>query len=259
VNCTDARDLLHACLDGELDADRRTPVERHLDACPECRREWDTLRALRSAVRDEAVKYTAPESLRERIRAALPVSAEPFRGPRRRLLPWLGVAVAAVLVVGLAAFVAWQFTGSLTPPVARDRLVQEVTASHARSLLADGVHLVDVPGPDRHVVKPWFQTRLDYAPAPVKDWKDQGFELKGGRLDYLDNRPVAALVYSRRLHFINLFIWPAADGDAVEGNASRRGYHLLYWTKDGMHYWAVSDLNLDDLRTFTRLVRDEGP
>src|SRR5262249_47383620 len=128
----------------------------------------------------------------------------------------------------------------------------EVTPAHARSLQDN--HLLDRPSDDRHQVKPWFQGRLDFAP-PVRDLSEQGFRLEGGRLDYLDERPVAALVYRRRDHVINLFVWPSAQGDGDVRSAARRGYRLAYWTQDGLTFWAVSDLNAGELAEFARLYR----
>ena len=132
-----------------------------------------------------------------------------------------------------------------------------MTASHARSLLAD--HLFDVASTDRHTVKPWFQGRADFSP-PVLDMKEHGFPLAGGRLDYLDGRTAAALVYRRRQHVINLFVWPAADGRASGVTTlARRGYNLAHWTESGLNFWAVSDLNAAELRDFARLVHDQAP
>jgi anti-sigma factor RsiW len=132
-------------------------------------------------------------------------------------------------------------------------MAEEVVSSHVRSLMAS--HLVDVSSSDRHVVKPWFAGKLDFSPSVV-DLIDHGFPLIGGRLDYLDKRPVAAVVYQRREHVINLFIRPAAhDADAVRTPVTTQGYHLLSWTRAGMTYVAVSDLNTNELLEFVRLVQ----
>jgi len=122
---------------------------------------------------------------------------------------------------------------------------QEVVASHLRSLMA--THLTDVPSSDHHTVKPWFNGKLDFSPI-VADFGDRGFVLAGGRLDYLGNRPVAALVYRRRQHVINLFTWPTSQPDLAIGAFDQQGYHAFHWTRSHVTYWAASDLNLEELR-----------
>jgi anti-sigma factor RsiW len=244
-------DLLPAYFDGELDAADRLAFEEHLTACPDCARELAAQQELRAALRDDSLRYRPPAGLAGRIRASL--AAERTVAPFPRRLAWL--AAAAILVGAGLAGAGLALLARV--PSADDRLAQEVTAGHARSLLAD--HLFDVPSTDQHVVKPWFQGRLDFAP-PVKDLKEQGFPLAGGRLDFLDGRTAAALVYHRRQHVINLFVWPAAGaGDSGVRTASRRGYHLAHWVEGGLNFWAVSDLNADELGEFARLARDAAP
>jgi anti-sigma factor RsiW len=156
------------------------------------------------------------------------------------------MALLAVIIVRLGP---WPFKHSQ-----EDLLAQEVLSSHVRSLMAS--HLTDVPSTDQHTVKPWFDGKLDFAP-PVQDLSGQGFPLVGGRLDYLEDRPVAALVYQRRKHFINLFIWPAAQ-DSEQRTIVRQGYNILHWTRGGMTYWAVSDVNASELNEFAQILQ-RGP
>ncbi len=243
--CPETRELLDAYLDGELDLVRTLDVDRHLAGCPECARAFDGMRALQAALRAAPLRHEPPPRLDARVRAALRREA----APRRRLaLAALAGAAAATLV--LAAAAVW------VRPAAAEPLAREVAAANARSLMA--AHLTDVRSTDRHTVKPWFAGRLDYAP-PVPDTSGCGFPLAGGRLDYLDGRPVAALVYERGRHFINVFVWPAPDaGDSEPALLFRQGYSLIHWEKGGMTWWAASDLNPADLRFFVDHVRDQS-
>lgn len=202
---------------------------------------------LRAAIRSRATYHTAPPALRAGIAKTVrevgksQAGAAPFW---RR--PWLqiGLAFACGVLVGLLVVAPYDSSD-------RQRLEREVVASHVRSLML--AHLTDVTSSDQHTVKPWFAGKLDFSP-PVSDLADKGFPLIGGRLDYLDQRPVAALVYSHRKHTINLLIWPAEETAELE-MASRQGYHLARWSDSGMQFWAVSDLNPADLQSFVELLR----
>jgi anti-sigma factor RsiW len=239
-------DLLHAYVDGELDVAHTLEVERHLRACPACTRACADLRHLGAALRAGLPRFRLPQGLPGRIRAAVRNKDQAGRPARGH---WRLAALAASLLV-LAAGV-----GLLWPPSAgQGRLVQEVIDSHVRSQLA-ARRLLDVESDDRHTVKPWFQGKLDFSPA-VRDLGDDGFTLVGGRLDYVNGRPVAALVYRRHQHVINLLTWPAAPGEADTGPraVTRQGYQVVSWRRQGMNGWAVSDLNAGELAEFARLV-----
>jgi anti-sigma factor RsiW len=249
-------DQLPAYFDGELDTARGRAFEDHLAACPDCTHELAALRDLRDALQDESFRHRPPANLEGRVHEALgrarSLPSLILNRPTRRWTTGLAAAAALAAAILFGATIPLAFrTTSLD-----DRLAAEVTAGHARSLLAD--HLFDVASTDRHTVKPWFQGRADFSP-PVLDLKEQGFPLAGGRLDFLDGRTVAALVYHRRQHVINLFIWPADGGESGPKTLSRRGYNLAHWTAAGLNFWAVSDLNGDELRDFARLMRDQAP
>jgi anti-sigma factor RsiW len=246
VNCDEAQTLLHAYLDGELDLVRALEIERHLGGCPACAGGVRRQRVLRDALAGASLYQRAPAGLRERVRASLRGGRRP--GPALPAMPWRALAVAASV-----AFVAALLWAVLRPRPSREELLaQEVFSGHVRSLME--AHRVDVPSSNAHTVKPWLGERLDFSPV-VKDLKDEDYPLVGGRLDYLDNRKVAALVYKRRDHVINLFEWPAgAAGDASPRGLPRQGYHLLHWREGGLNYWAVSDLNERELEEFAQLV-----
>jgi anti-sigma factor RsiW len=221
--------------------------EHHLESCAACQAAHEAQAALSAAVRASADRFRASEALRSRVRTALAEAATPApalsRLPRR-FWTWLGAGSAAAGAAMLAASLAL----FLAVPSAQDRLGQEIVAAHIRSLMVD--HLADVPSSDRHTVKPWFNGRLDLSP-PIADLAADGYPLIGGRLDYLDQRPVAALVYKHRQHVINLFVWPEPGAGASSPRLTeRQGYNVLHWTRPGLTSWAVSDLNPAELEDF---------
>jgi anti-sigma factor RsiW len=258
VNCEDARLLLHAHLDGELDAARDLEIARHLEGCAECTREFERLRAMRSRLRSGEFHFAAPPELEGRIRRALASEQRSARtaGIRRaRQLPRWSLIAAPL---ALAALLMIIFFPPMIRPSQNDLLAQEVVASHVRSLMAS--HLMDVVSTDQHTVKPWFAGKLDFSPI-VKDFTTQGFPLAGGRLDYIDNRTAAAVVYQHGRHIINLFMWPVAEGSGAEAfkTLSRNGYNVESFQQDGMQCWLVSDMQASELNRLAHLIASGEP
>ena len=248
MSCQQTHKLIDGYVDGELDLVKSIEIEQHLADCPACTQTYKSRRRLQSVVRNDALRFQPPADFEKRLRTSLRREEKTERRPVWLNWGWLlaGTLCGAVLV-GLLTL-----AGLFSRPSADDLLAQEVVASHVRSLMAD--HLMDVPSTDQHTVKPWFDGKLDFSPT-VKDLTPQGFTLTGGRLDYIGNRPVAALVYMRRQHPINLFIWPSTAAPVLSEKAlERQGFNLIRWSSGGMTYWAVSDLNLAELQQFAQLL-----
>ncbi len=250
MDCGEIGDLIHGYLDSELDLAQSLEIEQHLGSCPACSLAYANNLSLRKAIARSSLCYEAPESLRKRVCSAVRQASRAEAGPRRLEWRWkllwasLGAVAAMLLLV---------FTYRTTRPAAENLIVQETLSAHVRSLMPG--HLVDVASSDQHTVKPWFNGRLDFSP-PVRDLAADGFSLAGGRLDYIGNRAVAALVYQRHRHIISLFIWPSTHStSAAEKLLLERGYNLIGWTQSDMTYWAVSDVNVSELRQFVNLVR----
>lgn len=252
MSCQEARGVLDAYIDGELDLIRSVEFEHHLEECTRCRALRDEHEGLRQSLRADNLYFRAPTALAEKIRVKLRDDRDQrikTHVPKAAPVGWHTAALAAALIFLVLATAA--LVEMLRRPSASEVVAQQVVSSHIRSLMAN--HLTDVFSTDQHTVKPWFNGRLDFAPA-VKDLAPHGFPLIGGRLDYIDGRPVAALVYKRRQHVINLFIWPSSQSDSTHKPIVMRGYNLAHWTQSHMVYWAVSDLNARELVEF---VRDE--
>jgi len=271
MNCQEIADLLDAYLDGEVDALTSRKIEQHLQDCRNCEEAFEAHTALAHAITYNAPYYKAPTELRQQIQSSLRGAAgakaiggaqasqlffsRPQAEPRsaRFAVPWNWLALAAAIM--LVAIIGYSLLPRSQQPGSDQFLATQLIASHVRSLMAD--HLMDVASSDQHTVKPWLDAKLDFA-APVVDLSGDGFPLIGGRLDYLDNHSAAALVYQRRKHFINLFIWPTTPGDSkTQAQVGRQGYHLLHWSDSDFTYWAVSDVNIGDLESFKRLFEQQ--
>jgi anti-sigma factor RsiW len=241
MTCDEAEILLHALIDGELDAGHAREVEDHIAGCPRCAAQLAAYREMSTAVAGAGLRYTAPASLRQKIEAALPLPQ--VQAPSRRALLRgfaMGSAVSAIAASGIVAVV---LRGD-----DEQRILSEVVSAHLRSLQAG--HLTDVVSTDQHTVKPWFNGKLDVAP-PVVDLTAQGFTLIGGRLDYVDTRPIGAVVYRRRSHVINLFVAQTASTERRAAKTeSIQGFNIRRWSERGLNYWAVSDIAADELGDF---------
>jgi len=241
MTCDEARIMLHALLDGELDAGHSRDVEAHIASCAACAAELVAQREMQRVLADTNLRYTAPASLRDRIEASLP---EPQRQQptRRSVLRGfaMGSAVSALAATGIVAVVLRQDD--------QQRILSEVVSAHLRSLQAG--HLIDVVSTDQHTVKPWFNGKLDVAP-PVVDLTAQGFTLIGGRLDYIDARAIGAVVYKRRQHVINLFVAQTSSTEhRPPKTQTMQGFNCRRWGERGLNFWAVSDIGADELAEF---------
>jgi len=240
MTCEESEILLHALLDDELDAGHAREVEAHVAACPGCAAQLHQFRALRTAMSAKELRFSAPASLRTRLDAVIPTAPLPV--PSRRML-LKGFALGSMVSAAVAA----SFVITVVRSDQDQRVFGEVVSAHLRSLQAE--HLIDVQTSDQHTVKPWFNGRLDVAP-PVVDLTAQGFMLIGGRLDYVDGRAVAAIVYRRRNHVINLFVAQSAGSERSAKAETVQGFNIRFWSEQGLNFWAVSDLNTEELQEF---------
>jgi anti-sigma factor RsiW len=241
--------LLSAALDGELGSFRRWCMAGHLAGCPSCAAKLEEMQTMHGAIRATLIRHRAPPGLAQRIGNVLPREAlVPRTRARWRFAPLAGTGLAGALAgVALILLV-------LSGPSHHNgaSVTEAVLDSHIRSLMAD--HLTDVLASDQHAVKPWLSARLDVSP-PVQDFAAEGFPLIGGREDYIDSHPVAAVVYRRAKHVVNLLAWGALDAaDAPFRRETRQGFNLVFWRHGGIEYVAISDVEADQLATFARLV-----
>ena len=246
--CERADTLVHGYFDNELDALRAAEFESHLEKCPECVAALDALESLRSTINIAQPYEKMSPAFRKKILGDLNVKTPSVIATSRAATNWRWLAVAATFLVLI--YGAWRVS-SLNREDSRETLMaSKIVDAHLRSLQPG--HLEDVISTDQHTVKPWFDGKVDFAP-PVRDFTEQGFPLQGGRLDVVDNRTVAALVYGRRKHVVNVFIWPTSEKDAAPRTGSIQGYQWIDWRKQGMEFYAVSDASAPDLDQLQRL------
>ena len=238
--CADQELFLGGLVDGELDAANTALVEAHVARCANCREELERIEAVRGLVGSTGVRHAAPDELRRRI-AAMPELATKAAN-ENRLPRWLGPAAGGALAAAAAMFI-------ITGPVQQQALMDEqIVSGHVRSLQPG--HLIDVQTTNQHIVKPWFNGRVDLAP-PVPDLADRGFPLIGGRLDSIDGKTVPVIVYKRRLHTVNVFVWPAEQ--ARSRDFVRDGFAVREWSRNGLRFAAISDIPAGELQQFEQL------
>jgi anti-sigma factor RsiW len=244
MTCAESALLIHPLLDGELDAGHAREVEGHLEACRNCGAQFRAYRRMQQAMSAAQLRFTPPASLRRRIEAALPAAPALTiaRAINRRSM-FQGFAMGTALSAMAATLIV-----GVVGTDENQRVLGQLLSAHIRSLQSD--HLMDVQSSDRHTVKPWFNGKVDVSP-PVLDLTAQGFRLIGGRLDYIDGRAVACIVYLRRRHVINLFILKREGSDSQPSNLeTQQGFNIQHWTGEGLEFFAVSDLNTEELLEF---------
>jgi anti-sigma factor RsiW len=254
MTCHDVKPLLNARMDDEIDPIQRVALDSHFEKCSSCATDLEELESVRTSIRGEMPYYRAPANLRDQVKFALRGAEYIDTGARNstvaRLTDWrVWGAVAAT--VAFCAFATAPFL--VNEHNRRQLLAEELLSAHQRALLGRSV---DVISSDQHTVKPWFNGKLPFSP-PVTDLASEGFPLEGGRLDYVAERPVATLVYGRRLHRIDVFVWPSADHKAPPAHFENNGYNEISWEKDRFLFTAVSDLNSADLITFSGLLQSQ--
>jgi anti-sigma factor RsiW len=252
VTCELTQSVLHGYIDGELDAARAADFERHLSSCPQCVSALETQEKLRASIQQAGLYERAPIALRRKLegqfRAPTPVAAAPIRTGVR---PTQWFALAAALI--LAFLIGVRLLSSPSGRGGQTELASAIVDAHLRSLQPG--HLEDVISTDQHTVKPWFDGKVDFAP-PVRDFTSDGFPLQGGRLDVVEGHQVAALVYGRRKHIVNVFVWPASGSDTQPQSGSQLGYNWVDWRKGGMEMYAVSDVSAPDLSELHKLLSE---
>jgi len=251
LTCELTQSRLHAYFDGELDAMGASEFEHHLESCPDCESRLAAEENLRTSLAGAQLYARASESLRKKLRVSLPTAAVPpplkdSRSSIEKSWRWLAIAASVILAVLLGT----QYMQKLNRYSQQQAMAAVIVDAHLRSLQPG--HLEDVISTDQHTVKPWFDGKIDFAP-PVRDFANDGFPLLGGRLDVIDSRTAAALVYGRRKHIVNVFVEKAQPGDSQDASGELQGYHWVAWQQNGFTFTAVSDTAFADLDQLKQL------
>ena len=249
MSCDLTKSVLHGYVDGELDAARAADFEHHLISCSECVTALESQERLRSSILHAGLYERAPMKLRKEMHALFGSAPRPAVRQPVQSAQWRWLALAAMFL--LVVFAGWRALSLLRGDGGETTLASAIVDAHLRSLQPG--HLEDVQSTDQHTVKPWFDGKIDFAP-PVHDFVEQGFPLQGGRLDIVRGRTVAVLVYARRKHLINVFVWPTTEPDSAPVSGSQLGYHWIDWRKGGMELSAVSDVSAADLAELQQLL-----
>jgi anti-sigma factor RsiW len=248
MRCEEAHDFLSAFIDGEFAGERKRAIAAHVGSCPTCASLANDYRRIGKQLL--SVYERAPADLDEKIRSNLArekLSGRSIQGRNWRAL--MRQAAVLLFAVASSALVTWHLARMSAEFALLER---DVVGAHVRSLLQENP--TQIASSDRHTVKPWFSSRVDFAPV-VKDLAVNGFPLVGGRLDLVGARRVAAVVYKRRQHVINVFMWPADEiGKTSPRLVAAKGYNVINWHADGISYWAVSDLNIVELAELQKLL-----
>lgn len=253
MNCNDAKIALHAYIDEELSSTEAQQLKEHIESCADCSEEYSQLIHLRNSIKPNELYTTTPSHLENSISIKLDNLDKNLSNSENKTSFWSSLTpklIYSLPALFLGLVIGWTGFSQFQSQQNYNGLLQSLASAHIHSLMAN--HLTDVASSDSHTVKPWFHGRLDFSP-PVQDFTQQGFPLIGGRLEYLAESPAAALVYRHRQHSINLFIAPEPSQPVKPESSAYNGYHILYWNKGGLSFWAVSDLNLANLEDFRKL------
>ncbi|HEY0268112.1 MAG TPA: anti-sigma factor [Methyloradius sp.] len=254
MNHEQAQVLVTAYVDKELSISETVAFEQHLNDCIECQSEYKNQLAINELIKHNAEYFSATPQFIKQLKTILPEPASIKEPSKVWHFSWRIPSFSTSALMASMVAIIWSTAIYLAVPTAQDRVISELISSHVRSMQVD--HLSDVISTDKHTVKPWFNGKLDFSPE-VTDFATQGFPLEGGRLDYINGKTVAAIVYRYKKHPINVYIWPSNNKDLVAQKSNSHGYHLIHWITAGMEYWAVSDLAADELMIFANILKNE--
>ena len=261
MTCDELNEHIDPFLDNELGLAEAQKIQQHLEQCPTCESLYASRLVVRQALQKPEMRFLPSADLREQIHGELlkqirPPARRTWRLPAFQFPSWAWPTLAGAAAVLLLWFGSNVF---LTANRSANSVIATVTgqlvSDHMRSLLAN--HLIDVVSTDQHTVKPWFAGKLNFSP-PVYDFSDQGFKLIGGRLDYLGNQEIAAVVFQHRQHYINLFVWPTNQSTSFPDTSfQKEGFNLYGWEANGLTLWAITDADPESLKAFVDLQRQK--